>query len=167
MEQRVTVIEMSLTFAQALTERLNTYYLVVHHAASAGDIGAAEINESHKAKGWAGCGYHYVIRYNGTVERGRPRDTIGAHAFGVNDCSIGVVLAGDFMEREPKVPQMNALENLLADLCDLYGLAQTDIIGHRDVAGIVNNSDAATACPGDRLYAEMAEIKQQVKMLRS
>lgn len=164
---RVTVIETNLSFIQTLEPRSSTHYFVIHHAASAGDISAAEINQEHQALGWAGCGYHYVIRYSGAIERGRPRDTVGAHAQGVNTCSIGVVLAGNFMAAEPTDEQMNSLTNLLADLCDIYCSEQPSIIGHREVAALVRDPTDATDCPGDRLYAKMDEIKQQVQALRS
>ncbi len=166
MGKRVAVKETYLAFVQELEKRRETDYLVVHHTASAGDIGAAEIHEEHKANGWAGCGYHYVIRFDGTVERGRPRDTVGAHAFGVNDRSIGIALSGNFMTTEPTDAQITSLENLLADLCDLYCLNQTNIIGHRDVAVMLQDSADATACPGDRLYERMDEIRQRVHRLQ-
>jgi len=28
--------------------------------------------EMHKGKGWAGIGYHFVVRKDGKIERGRP-----------------------------------------------------------------------------------------------
>jgi N-acetylmuramoyl-L-alanine amidase len=164
---RVTVIETNLSFSQSLELRSSTDYFVIHHAASAGDISAADIHQEHQALGWAGCGYHYVIRYSGAIERGRPRDTVGAHAYGVNECSVGVVLAGNFMAAEPTAEQMNSLAILLADLCDIYGLKPVNIIGHREVADLVHDPTDATDCPGDRLYAKMDEIKQKVQALRS
>jgi N-acetylmuramoyl-L-alanine amidase len=164
---RVTVIETNLQFTQTLEPRSSTHYFVIHHAASAGDISAADIHQEHQVLGWAGCGYHYVIRYHGDIERGRPCDTVGAHAYGVNKCSVGVVLAGNFMAAEPTDAQMNCLENLLADLCDIYSLNPVNMIGHREVADIVHDSTDATDCPGDRLYAKMDEIKQKVQALRS
>lgn len=71
------------------------------------------------------------------------------------------------MANEPTAAQMNFLEKLLADLCDIYSLDQTNIIGHRDVTGIVHDSTDATDCPGDKLYARLVEIRQQVQALRS
>ena len=37
-----------------------------------------DIDRWHRAQGWAyGCGYHYVVQIDGTVERGRPEDLKG------------------------------------------------------------------------------------------
>ncbi|MBP9550733.1 MAG: hypothetical protein KBE34_02250, partial [Veillonella sp.] len=33
--------------------------------------------------GWAGIGYHFVIRKDGTIERGRPLSVVGAHDKGI------------------------------------------------------------------------------------
>jgi N-acetylmuramoyl-L-alanine amidase len=71
-------------------------YLVVHCADTTVnmDIGAKEINEWHKARGWDGIGYHYVIRRNGKIENGRALTVRGAHVEGYNGQSIGVCLVG-------------------------------------------------------------------------
>lgn len=74
--------------------------IIIHCAATPPtmDIGAAEIDSWHRARGWNGCGYHGVIRRNGvldSVEQGcRPMNTMGAHCRGYNDESIGVCLVG-------------------------------------------------------------------------
>jgi len=62
------------------------------------DIGAEEIHSQHKQQGWNGCGYHYVIRKDGSIERGRPINQQGAHAKtnGHNKYSIGVAFVGGY-----------------------------------------------------------------------
>jgi N-acetylmuramoyl-L-alanine amidase len=62
------------------------------------DIGAEEIHSQHKTDGWSGIGYHYVIRKDGTIERGRPLQKRGAHAKanGHNKYSIGVAFVGGY-----------------------------------------------------------------------
>ena len=72
------IIETGLQFG-GLQARSKTDLIVLHHSASA-DVSAAEIHGWHRAKGWAGIGYHFVIRKNGSIERGRPQEMIGAHA---------------------------------------------------------------------------------------
>ena len=59
-----------------------TDQIVIHHTGNPtdDDLSAEEIHESHLAQGWSGIGYHFVIRKDGTIELGRPMDTIGAHA---------------------------------------------------------------------------------------
>lgn len=59
--------------------------LIVHNAATYDtmDIGVEEIRRVHiKENGWRDVGYHYVIRRNGVIEKGRDEATIGAHVAG-------------------------------------------------------------------------------------
>jgi len=126
--------------------RKETSYIVVHCAATKPDqdIGAREIDAWHRKNGWIGCGYHYVIRRDGTIERGRAEHAVGAHAEQVNQISVGVCLVGgldasgkpapDFAQ-----PQWSSLRRLLADLCTRYPKAS--VVGHRDIPGV------AKACP--------------------
>lgn len=47
------------------------------------------------AKGWSnGCGYHYVIRRDGSIEKGRPDEMVGAHCLNHNRHSIGICYEG-------------------------------------------------------------------------
>jgi len=72
------------------------------------DIGAKEIHGWHERVGYDGIGYHYVIRKDGTIERGRPIQKDGAHAKvnGHNIRSIGLCLVGGYT-----VPSELALQN--------------------------------------------------------
>lgn len=60
------------------------------------NIGAIEINNIHNALGHDGIGYHYVIRRDGRLQRGRPVNRNGEHAVvnGHDVYSIGLVLVG-------------------------------------------------------------------------
>lgn len=62
------------------------------------DIGSEEVHEWHLARGFSGIGYHYIIRRDGRIQRGRPLNTVGAHANGNghNRYSIGVSMAGGY-----------------------------------------------------------------------
>lgn len=66
---------------------------VIHHTAS-GDVSAETIDRWHKQRGWDGIGYHYIIRKDGTVEKGRGLHKAGAHAKGRNHY-IGIALTGN------------------------------------------------------------------------
>lgn len=60
------------------------------------NIGSEELNEIHLESGLRGIGYHYVIRRDGSIQRGRPVNIEGDHAL-VNDHnkrSIGIVFVG-------------------------------------------------------------------------
>lgn len=60
------------------------------------DIGAIEINNIHNELGHNGIGYHYVIRRDGRLQRGRPVNRNGEHAVvnGHDVYSIGLVMVG-------------------------------------------------------------------------
>ena len=127
-------------------KRPSTEYLIVHCSATQADIdvGAREIREWHQARGWSDIGYHFVIRRNGTIERGRPLHDIGAHVMGYNDKSVGICLVGGLdKKRRPEAnfepEQMGSLRILLAGLLKRW--PQAKVIGHRDVPGV------AKACP--------------------
>ena len=63
------------------------------------DIGVEEINGWHWQRGFmspygVSCGYHFVIRRDGTIENGRSLKEVGAHTKGANTSSIGICLSG-------------------------------------------------------------------------
>lgn len=74
--------------------------VVVHWSAhfTNQNIGSDEINRIHRERGFAGIGYHYVIRRDGTIQRGRSINQVGAHAVdnGHNNYSIGVCFVGGY-----------------------------------------------------------------------
>jgi N-acetyl-anhydromuramyl-L-alanine amidase AmpD len=155
------IVEKNWPWPHALEQRSETDYLVVHHTAGPQMQDTQEIWDEHIAIGDNGIAYHYIIKGDGTVVRGRPSDTVGAHALGVNEISIGIVLEGNFQTGQdnyvtPTDAQIASVKELLAELLSIYPGVQ--IIGHRDVAGIVNDSSDATACPGDTLYAMLPDI---------
>jgi len=60
------------------------------------DLGAVEINNLQIELGHEGIGYHYVIRRDGRLQRGRPVNRIGEHAAinGHDTYSIGIAMVG-------------------------------------------------------------------------
>jgi N-acetylmuramoyl-L-alanine amidase len=138
--------------------RQHTKYLVVHCSATSpiANIGARDIDAMHRQQGWGGIGYHYVIRRDGTIERGRPFTTIGAHVKGFNSQSIGICLVGGVdREMRPRenftLHQYESLRNLLSTLKQTYRDAQ--IVGHRDLSpdrngdGTITPDEWLKACP--------------------
>jgi hypothetical protein len=80
-----------------MTNRSKTNWIVLHCSATRAsqvNIGAKDIRRWHKDKGWADIGYHYVIKRDGTLEKGRALDAVGAHVEGHNSDSVGVCLVG-------------------------------------------------------------------------
>ncbi len=90
--------------------------IIIHHSASP-DVSAATIDKWHKERGWSGIGYHFVIRVDGTIEKGRPLHIQGAHARGRNANSIGICLTGyDYFTGK----QIKALSYLIEEICSEY-----------------------------------------------
>lgn len=116
--------------------------IIIHCSATRAsqDIGAAEIDVMHKERGFASIGYHFVIRRDGTVERGRPISAVGAHAQGQNAHSIGVCMVGGVEQVKGKLvardnftpEQWVELERLIRELHSQY--PQARIAGHREFA---------------------------------
>jgi len=151
---RVNIIETNFCFRQELEERSVTDFFVIHHIGElTRDVSAAEIHQWHLDRGWAGIGYHFVIRPDGTIERGRPQHTKGSHCYGYNSQSVGINVVGNFQVACPTSKQIKALTALLADLCEEYGLTPGDntIVGHRD--------KTVTDCPGNNLYLLLPVIR--------
>lgn len=83
--------------------------------------GLQDIDRWHRQQGWNGCGYHYVVRRDGTIETGRPLETVGAHCLHHNQHSIGVCyeggldadgIAADTRTKIQKVAMRQLLEKL-------------------------------------------------------
>ena len=138
-------------------------HIIVHCSATEQDkdFGASDIDRWHRAKGWLGNGYHYVIKLDGTVEskangaRCRPVDKPGAH---VGDCgpgwnrrSIGICLIGGLAPntREPSEnytpEQFASLYELIGGLQAEFNVEDDNVLGHRDL--IEQTGASPKSCP--------------------
>lgn len=105
-------------------EKINE--IIIHCSATeAGkDFTAADIRRWHKESGFLDIGYHYVIRLDGTVEKGRDECMEGAHCKGHNKYSIGICYIGGLQYGNPSdtrtESQKKSLERLTKDLMMRY-----------------------------------------------
>lgn len=153
----MAIKETNFQFRETLLLRPKTDMVVIHHVGIPdGDTSAAAIHRAHLANGWAGIGYHYVIRKDGTIERGRPLATVGAHAEGQNYHTVGINVTGNFEKEIPTPAQIHSLEGLVAWICKIYSIVPgpSTLVGHRDV----NSTD----CPGRNLYSLLPQIRKDV-----
>lgn len=136
-------------------------WVVVHHFASPDIPCGATIAEEAKAirgveahhagKGWAGIGYNFVITQSGHIYEGRGWGRIGSHAKGRNSTSVGVCFAIDGDAHDLTPAAIKAFRDLVDAGVGTGEIAPDHkIVGHRDVW--------ATACPGDRIYAQLPEL---------
>ena len=133
------IIECNLPHNGNFTRRSKTDEVILHHA-EASSATVWDINQWHLANGWVGIGYHYYIRKDGSIYRGRPEWAVGAHATGHNDRSSGICCEGADMTENTPAAQLASLKALLRDIMGRYGTMP--LKRHRDVN--------ATSCPGDR-----------------
>lgn len=156
-KEPMAIKETNFRFREKLLVRPKTDTIVIHHVGIPdGDTSAAAIHRAHLANGWAGIGYHYVIRKDGTIERGRPLATVGAHSQSQNYHTVGINVTGNFQKEIPTKAQIHSLEDLLFWLCKTYNLqpGPKTIVGHRD--------ENSTECPGENLYRLLPQIRKDV-----
>lgn len=141
--------------------------IVVHCSATrpSQDIGATEIREWHRKRGYADIGYHLVIRRDGRIQTGRALDDVGAHVQGHNATSVGICLVGGLLaDGKPAdvlnplafdvftTEQMTAAHTAIAFLRRVYPGAK--VVGHRDLSpdldqdGEVEKHEWLKTCPG-------------------
>lgn len=121
--------------------------LIVHHLEAEGSNWTVEtIHQMHKKEnGWAGVGYHYYIRLDGSIYKGRPDNAIGSHCLGANSNSLGIAFEGNYDSRKDMpVEQYNSWCNLKAYLCNKYG--SMPVYGHRE--------KGSSECPGPNFPLE-------------
>lgn len=148
----MNIIEERYNWDGRLTTRDATDYIVLHHAA-ASSAGPQDIHRMHKNNGWAGIGYHFYVRKDGVVYRGRPAFAIGAHCQGYNNISIGICAEGDYQNENEIMPatQKKAIVDMLQYAIRLY--PKVKVVGHRNLN--------ATACPGANYpFDEIVRAKQ-------
>lgn len=121
--------------------------VVLHHRAGNGDI--KSIHAQHLRNGWAGIGYHFYIRKDGTVYEGRPIAYVGSHCKGNNSCSIGICLEGDFRKETPALEQLKAVK-------EVYEIVKKT---YRNIYKMVNHRDLfKTSCPCVDLVKLVSEV---------
>lgn len=122
--------------------------VVLHHRAGNGDI--ESIHTQHLKNGWAGIGYHFYIRKDGTVYEGRPIAYVGSHCKGNNSCSIGICLEGDFRKEVPTFEQLKAIK-------EVYEMVRKT---YRNIYKMVNHRDLfKTSCPCVDLVKLVNEVQ--------
>lgn len=121
-------------------------FLVVHCSATRSDCdySVERLLRDHKARGFRTIGYHFYISRCGVVTQHRRLLEVGAHARGVNRCSIGLCYEGGLDARgQPAdtrtAQQKMAMLELLQKLHRLFPGAL--IVGHRELPGVKK------ACP--------------------
>ena len=102
--------------------------IVLHHSDS--DVAAHDdisvIREWHLKRGFNDVGYHYFIRKDGLIQKGRDLEIIGAHCKGKNKNSIGICLSG---RKKFSHHQFKALQMIILNI-EAYYDKMIPIYGH-------------------------------------
>lgn len=119
---------------------MRTITLIIVHCSANREgctLRMADIDRYHRSLGWKGCGYHYVIPTDGTIEVGRAEEVVGAHCKNHNKHSIGICYIGG-LSADGKTPcdtrtaaQKHTLKQLLDELRQRYPKAI--VVGHCDL----------------------------------
>ena len=128
--------------------------IIVHSSStpSSMDIGVKEIDKWHRDRNFRMVGYHFVIRRNGLIEKGRDVGDTGAHVRGYNLNSIGICWVGGtkngkaFDNRTTK--QKKSMFKLIRALIIVFDIER--ILGHRNVGN--------TECPSFCAKKEFEDI---------
>lgn len=106
------------------------------------DFDVKDIDSWHKQRGFKSksgihCGYHYVIKRDGTIQGGRPDSETGAHVKGDNRSSIGICLIG---RKKFTGAQINSVFTLTRNKMKEYDVDISDVYGHYE-------KDSGKTCP--------------------
>lgn len=144
-----------------MTPRKATNKIIIHCSAtrpSQDKVDVKEIRRWHvDERGWSDIGYHFVIKRDGTLEKGRSENLVGAHTVGENHDSIGICLVGG-IEQNSMEPEENFTENQFKTLHDLLAKLKVKygnkirIFGHNDF-------DKKKACPSFSVADYLAQGK--------
>ncbi len=141
-------------------------HIVIHHSGTPTGS-AGEFDVAHKARGWDGLGYDFVIG-NGLRRRGDEQtdgdvavgqrwllQKQGAHAgvYEYNQHGIGICLVGNFNATAPTAKQMASLRQLIRFLMQEHQISGSHIYGHKDIK--------QTDCPGRNF--PLAAIKREFR----
>lgn len=157
----------------------------VHHTVNSNDYASTDVPSMLRsiqayhmdANGWDDIAYNFLIDRFGGIWEGRAggvdRAVIGAHTQGFNTSSTGAAVIGEFTNVAPPRAVLDALGQLIGWKLPLSGVDPAgtttmtsggndkyadgqvatfdNVSGHRD--------GKATACPGERLYARLPDIR--------
>lgn len=140
----MNIIDTNLKFISSKLGYGNVPNKIILHHAEASKCTVEDIHSWHLNNGWAGIGYHYFIRKDGSVYKGRPDGAIGSHCQGSNTGSLGICFEGNYMKETIPTTQYNAGIDLIKYLRGKYG--NLTIYGHKELL--------ATECPGSKFPLE-------------
>ncbi|GAB7046090.1 hypothetical protein JCM9534A_12160 [Catenuloplanes indicus JCM 9534] len=165
--------------------------MFVHHTAGTNDYTCAQspalIRAIHlyhvKSRKWGDIGYNFVVDRCGTVFEGRrggaELNVLGAHTYGFNTDSFGVVVLGTYSTRAASAAAIRSLAHLAAwklgaEAADTGAQVLLESradnryrIGNQVIFSRVSahRDGVLTECPGNALYRQVPEVRRQAAAL--
>ena len=107
------------------------------------DIGVKEIREWHLARKFKDCGYHIVVRRDGSAEKGRDLTTVpaangrGNNLNTITICYVGGMSADRKRSEDNRTDkQKETIKKLIKDFDELLQ-KKLEWVGHRDLPGVL------------------------------
>lgn len=133
-------------------------YIVIHCSATyeGRPYDVEDIRKMHKQRGFSDVGYHFVIKLDGTIQKGRDLDVVGAHVQGNNSNSIGICYIGGLdSEGKGKDTRTTAQKISMRKLVDILQVIYptAEVKGHRDFSpdldgdGVIERHEWMKECP--------------------
>jgi hypothetical protein len=163
----------------------------VHHTVSANDYSPEEapgivlaICRYHRnSNGWNDIGYNFLVDRYGVVYEGRAggidQAVVGAQAQGFNSQTTGIANIGDHTSVEQTPEALAAMARLIRWKLPLHGAPTSGRVTLVSAGGSTNRYPAGarvtvervlghrdtnqTACPGEALYAQLADLRAMVE----
>lgn len=138
-------------------------HIVLHTAGTPGgniDQSAKTIREYHMkpvvdgGKGWSDIGYHAVIRFNGSIDLGRPQEKMGAGVMGFNATTYHICCTGNGNIAPWTKEQINILVELVVAKLYEFGLTRVflenpmRVLGHKECYALPGVPNTHKDCPG-------------------
>lgn len=138
--------------------------IVIHCSATREntDYSFDRLKSDHKKRGFRTAGYHYYIKRDGQIFKGRQLDEIGAHAKGHNRFSVGICYEGgldkngkpeDTRTEEQKGAILDVINTIMTATQDDFQRGVKQILGHRDLSedknknGKIDSWERMKECP--------------------
>ena len=137
----MNIIRTNLEFNSNKTKRNveNIKRIILHNSGVTVLQSVEVIHNYHKnTRKYAGIGYHFYVRKDGSIYEGRPVEYVGAHATNNNSDSIGICFEGKYDEETMSEAQIKAGQELVTYLKGKYNISKVQ--RHSDVCN--------TSCPG-------------------
>lgn len=133
-------------------------YIVIHCSATkeGKSFDVIDMDRWHRRRGFRKIGYHFFIKLDGTIQKGRGLTEQGAHVRGFNSKSIGISYCGGLDEngkaKDTRTDdQKESLESLILAMRERFPKAV--VWGHRDFSedkngnGKIDKWERMKACP--------------------